>query len=103
MIPVKNLTIKIYRSVENNEITTYEEIKNNIDCFIYPLSEDVIIWNDDIPAYQWYKLLLDKEDILLWDKIIDNNNEEYIIRWVKQYDNIIDQHTECILIKNKDE
>jgi len=104
MIPIYNNKISIYRMQEDsNWITTYNEIKNWVDFFIYPLSEEVMIWNNSIGAYQGYKGLLLKEDIVIWDKIIDQNNEEYIVKWVKQYDNIIDQHTEVILIKNKDE
>ena len=103
MIILKNKIISIYRHIETEWKSEYWLLESWIEAFIYPLSEDVLLWDTWIPAYKWHKMLSDYSNIQEWDQIIDQNWIEYIVKWSKNYDNIIEKHTESILINNYDE
>lgn len=103
MIILKNRQIDIYRHVEINEKDEYQKLNTNkIECFIEPNSEEIILWDNAIPAYSSFKLMIDLEDIKIWDKIEDDKWKKYIVSWFLYYDNIIEKHGEGILLEDFD-
>ncbi len=98
MIILKNRKVNIFRHVEIDEKNIYSQIKTWLDVFIYPLTEDVNLWDTWIASYEWYKIMSDDLDIKIWDKIEDDLWKKYIVKGAKIYQNVIETHLEWILI-----
>lgn len=99
---LNNKEISITRFTTTNGKTTYTDvIDTTIGAYIQPLSDDVLVWEDWMSAYEWFLLMTSFLDIKVWDKINDWT-DTYKVKWVKLFDTIIDTHIEAVIQKKYD-
>jgi len=96
---INNKEITITRFTTTNGKTSYTNVVDTtVWAYIQPLSNDVIVWNDGMSAYEWFLLMTTFIDIKVWDKISDWEFH-YKVKWIKKFDTIIDVHIEAIIQK----
>lgn len=98
-----NNTISIKRLVDTAWKTAYSStIATDIKVYIYrPSDEYTEMWD-----VEWWaisnKMVTNYNDIQVWDKIIDENSIEYIVREVTQRKSFIATFKEVTLMKQYD-
>lgn len=102
-----NSTIDVKRleTASNQESYTSTYHLQNIDCYIQPVDLKTAIILDEINAFHLYSCIIEGVvDIVIGDKIIDQDSNEYIVSGVKQYQNNIDtgDQTEIQMVKKYD-
>lgn len=98
-----NKTISIKRLTEVDWKKSYwSPIHTDVWVYIQPLSEEVIVNDENVSAYDWFKIMCSHKDLIIWDKITDNDWVLYKVKWVKIFDTIIDTHLEWIIVTQYD-
>ena len=100
---LNNKEVSITRYTTANGKTSYTNVVDTtIWVYIQPLSDDVLVWEDWMSAYEWFLLMSSFTDIKVWDKITDWNNINYKVKWVKLFETIVDVHIEAVIQKTYD-
>lgn len=95
---LNNRVISVLRLTETWGKKTYtNNVAADVPVYIEPLRDEVIVNNESVWAYDWYKLMCEFTDLIVWDKITDDNATVYKVKWIKLYDTIIDKHVEAII------
>lgn len=93
-----NNVVTIKRLVESIWEKTYiSTISTWINVYIEPIADDVWLAIDWMGAFNVFKMFSTFTNIIIWDKIIDKNNIEYKVKWIRPYTSIIWTHYELII------
>lgn len=103
MIFTANKTVTIMRFDTVSGETSYDvTVATWLQLYIEPLDDTIWATVDWQWAFDVQKMFTDFIDVQVSDKIIDQNWEEYIVKWVKHYDSLVWQHLECIVQQEYD-
>lgn len=92
-----NITIK--RLVESVWEKTYTEtITTWLNVYIEPIQDDVWVMIDWQGAFNVFRLFTTFQNIIVWDKIIDKDEIEYKVKWVKKFNSLVWNHLELLIM-----
>ncbi len=96
LVTVKRLAVVSWISSYTTTIVT------DLNVYIYETSDEY----DAINWVEWWqvenKMLTRYDWIIVWDKIIDENNVEYIVKRIRYRNSFVNKHYEIILQREQD-
>lgn len=100
---IHNHTISIIRLLETSWKKNFDTtVINWLQVYFYPVSDESesVLWID----WSWnlYKLLSNYNNIVVWDKIVDENSKNYIVKSVKQRKTIMANFFEILILNQND-
>jgi len=97
MIQTSNHTINIKRLNESiSWEKTYKQQANWIRVYIEPIQDEVWQMFDWQSAFNVFRMFSDYE-IIQGDKLTDENNIEYKVKWVRFYTSLVGSHYESLI------
>jgi hypothetical protein len=97
MIQTTNHTISIKRLVETSWEKAYTKtVANWIWVYIEPIEDTVWIMEWWESAFNVFKMFSDYP-IIIWDKLTDECNISYKVKWVRKYTSLFWTHYESII------
>jgi len=97
MIYTANKKIKVNRLVESSWEKTYsDQIYLFIDAYIEPYQDEVWAWFDWQWAYNIFRMF-SNDEILIWDKLTDQDEIVYKVKWCRKFESIVWKHYETII------
>jgi len=99
-----NNTVSTYRLTTTNNQDEYSTSANlsGLGCYIEPVSPDVAVIFGDENAFKTYKCYIKgAKDIIITDKVIDKQYNEYIVQGVEKFENNTDvtNQTELTMVR----
>ena len=91
VITTKRLVESVWEKTYSSTITTW------LNVYIEPIQDDVWVMIDWQGAFNVFRLFTTFTNIIVWDKIIDKDNIEYKVKWVKKFSSIVWNHLECLV------
>lgn len=104
----ENNTITTYRLATTSGKETYESAATVEDepCYLVMSSPDIAVMFENVPAYEVFSCYMDDaQDIIISDKVVDDQGNEYIVKKVTKYENNSDlpnDTTELVMFKKYD-
>ena len=102
MILTNNNIITVQRWLEVSGESSYVNLTTNLSCYIEPADFDVAVNVDWENTSDVFNLICDNTDIIVWDKIMDNNWNDYKVKWTKLFDDFLGKHIEAIMLRTYD-
>ena len=98
MLQTVNHIVSISRLVETAGEKEYTStVHTGLNVYIEPIQESVWIALDGEGAFNTFRLFSDNVNILIWDKVTDEDSIVYIVKWTKSFDSIVWKHIECLI------
>ena len=99
MLATVNDTITVKRWTEVSGESSYTNLTTGLSCYIEPAEYEVAVNTDGENFSEVYNLFCDNINILVWDRVVDKNSNEYTVKGTKIFNDIIGQHIEAIILK----
>lgn len=99
MLNTVNNIISISRMITANWESWYSSIEAWVSCYIEPAQPEVAVNIDWASFSDVFNFFSDYTNIVIWDKFIDKDWDNYKVKWVKIFDDFLWKHTEAILLK----
>jgi len=96
MIQTINHTITIKRLVETSGKKSYTKTVWTARVYIEPIEDTIWIMEGWESAFNVFKMFSDYP-VIVWDKLIDEDNVSYKIKWVRKYTSLLWTHYESII------
>ena len=99
MLATINNTITIQRWEETDWESSYTDLDTWVSCYIEPAEFDVAVNIDWENTSNVYALFSDYTNIIIWDKLIDKDDYEYKVKWLKSFNDMLWKHIEAIILR----
>lgn len=96
MVITTNTQIDIFRQSDEGE---FFRVASWIGAFIEPAGDTIQAIFDEVPGGQIFTIFTDFMAVEIGDKIIDDNQNEYIVQGVKKFQSFLGEHTELTVRK----
>ena len=98
MLVHSNATVTIQRLQDNAGARTYQNLYTGIRVYLQSKNDDVQEGFDNQWAWTRFLMMTDWTlDLIIWDKIIDQNNKSYTIKTGENFSDLTGKHGEYIL------
>ena len=102
MLATINNTITVKRWVEVSWESVYENLTTWLPCYIEPWEYETAVNIDWENIADVFILFCDDINIIIWDKIIDKDSNNYKVKGTKVFDDVLWKHIEATILREYD-
>jgi len=99
MLQTINNTITVQRWTEVSWESSYANLTTGLSCYIEPADFEVAANVDGESISDIFNLFADNTNIIIWDKIIDKDWNDYKVKGTKVFDDFLWTHIEATILK----
>jgi len=99
MLQTINNIITVKRWDEVSWESSYIDLITGLSCYIEPADFEVASNVDGESTSDVFNLFSDNTNIIIWDKIIDKDWNDYKVKWTKVFDDLLGTHIEAVILK----